>query len=108
MSDNYKRELCGSENKLHAHERFSYAGNIQKLERFVCVCEDCDRVIHYGKAKIDGYEKEAKQQLKNVRGMSDEEIEEHTKNYFELWSKRSKKKWNVDFSIIKISSENPV
>ena len=100
----FKCELCrkSCSRYAHVHERFSYdfQTGVQKLERLLCICEDCHRTIHYGKAKIDHLEKEAKDHLKKVRGFTDQETEEHIHNSFEQWSQKNNIKWKIDLSIL--------
>jgi hypothetical protein len=104
---NYICECCGINTKakgiqLDAHERWDYNHDtqIQKLVRLIALCENCHSVTHIGLAGILGKRGDAMKHLKTVRKFTDLECEEHIKKAFELWSQRSKCKWNLDLSLL--------
>jgi Domain of unknown function (DUF5710) len=87
----------------HCHERFSYdmKTKTQKLERLLCVCEDCHGVIHFGFSKnIKKNGDKTREHLKKVRGMTDEEVDKHVKEAYELRYKQDKVDWKLDISIL--------
>jgi hypothetical protein len=95
-------ELCGSHDRLDAHERFSYdaSAGTQRLERLVAVCGACHLVSHFGLAAIHGKDEIAIDHLKRVRGWDDARAERHIDFAFDLWERRSQIGWSIDLSII--------
>lgn len=79
---------------MDAHERWSYNSEtkIQKLERLICLCQDCHEATHMGLAGVNGRGNEARAHLKKVRGFSDEA--------FVIRRKRSVHNWELDLSLI--------
>ena len=104
---NYKCECCNldtknSSIKLEAHERWSYdtERKTQKLMRIIALCEKCHLVTHFGRAKIIGYENEAREHLINVRKFNTEEVKEHIQNAYKIWRERNKFNWTLDLELI--------
>jgi hypothetical protein len=97
-------ELCGIRCKvLHCHERFSYNMNtkVQKLERFLCLCADCHNVVHWGRAELMGDGSKAREHLKKIGKMTDEEVDSHIRDSYKLRWERDKIDWELDLSILK-------
>ncbi len=87
---------------LEAHERWSYDGseNVQALHRLICLCTDCHTVTHFGLARINGKDAEARKHLITVEGLSEKEAHEHVTTAFALWRERSLVEWELDLSIL--------
>jgi len=100
-----KCQICGeTEGIMNLHEIWSYNDNkhIQKLEGFILLCQMCHHVKHIGLAgilasqgKLD-YEKVIGH-FGKVNNCTRKEFEEHEKEAFEIWRKRSKYQWKQDF-----------
>jgi len=104
---NHICECCGydafiNKKSLECHERWKYdmETNTQTLVRFVALCRKCHQSTHIGFAKIRGKGKEAKEHLKTIRKFNDLECDEHIKNAFDIWKKRSSIKWKIDMSLL--------
>lgn len=99
---NYTCECCGSRQDIEVHERFEYnkETRVQKLMRFVALCQQCHQSTHLGLAGSRGKGKEAEQHLSNVRGFTPDELRSHTREADSLWTERSKITWTVDLSLM--------
>ena len=61
--------ICGEQCKsLDAHEvwEFNKKSHVQKLIEIIGICKPCHNTIHYGRAQMIGYEKQAKEQFVKV------------------------------------------
>ena len=101
---NNRCECCGRKrNKyLDAHERweFNEETQTQKLVRIIALCKLCHSATHYGHSKRRKNIDNIDNHIKKINNFTDEELENHIKTAYELWTKRNKIKWNLDFSII--------
>jgi hypothetical protein len=95
-------ELCGSNSRLDAHERFSYdvPTCTQRLERLIAICQLCHLVSHFGLATLQGKDEIAIGHLERVRGWDDAQVEHHIDSAFHLWEQRNHIRWKIDLSII--------
>lgn len=101
-------EVCGvgedreDERWLEAHERWDYneATQVQTLKRIICLCTDCHRTTHYGFAMINGDSHWVFDYLMEIRKIDATAANQHIKEAFELWEKRSEKVWALDLSIL--------
>ena len=95
-------ECCGAKGSLEAHERWSYddKNRIQKLERLIALCKNCHLSTHMGYAQTQGLDKQAKQHMQKVTGMSDIELQKHIKEAFVIWKERSENEYSLDISLI--------
>ena len=102
----YRCGICGMSNsKLSWHEVWEYDdyNHKQKLVDFIALCDMCHHVKHIGFAailasqgKLD-YEKVVKHFME-VNGCSRKTFEEHKKQAFIQWEKRSRYKWTIDLN----------
>lgn len=76
---------------LHAHEVWSYNDELHlvNLDDIIPVCENCHNVIHYGKAQLEGKERQAKAWYCQVNGVSLEDANLETRLAYIEWEMRS-------------------
>jgi hypothetical protein len=99
-------QICGGVGPNHpveAHEIWEYDDkkSIQKLTGMIALCQHCHMVKHMGFATVSGKRAVAVNQFIDVNNLKRDKAEELIKEAFELWNKRSKKKWTVDLSYLK-------
>ena len=87
---------------LEAHERWAYdeQAGTQTLRRLLCLCTDCHRVTHFGRAKLHGMAAEALAHLRAVTGMSEDQASAHVGNAYAVWQRRSSRDWALDLEIL--------
>lgn len=68
--------------------------------RIVALCNKCHQSTHLGFASLKGKGEEATQHLKQVRGFTDREVEDHINDAFSLFGVRSKHNWELDITLI--------
>jgi 5-methylcytosine-specific restriction endonuclease McrA len=98
-----KCEICGSTDKLHCHEIWSYndKSRVQKLMGFQTICNMCHFVKHVGLAQKLGqqglldYEAVIKHFLK-VNKLKRPDFDAHRAEAIAVWEKRSKLKWKTE------------
>ncbi|HTP16659.1 MAG TPA: DUF5710 domain-containing protein [Streptosporangiaceae bacterium] len=99
-------EACGASRAggavLEAHERYFYdeRRRVQSLRRLICLCRECHRVTHFGKAGIDGVSGEAFRHLARVTGWTQAQADAHIEEAFETWHRRSAQDWRTDMGIL--------
>ena len=100
----YKCECCGKKkNKyLEAHERwdFNFETNTQKLVRIIALCKMCHASTHYGHSKRTKNIDKINEHIKKINNFDDKQLDEHIKEAYDIWKKRNKINWKLDFSII--------
>ena len=104
----YICECCGvntkidTNSKLEAHERWDYdeVNKVQKLTRIVSLCSNCHQSTHIGMAGINGKRKEAESHLKQVRNFTNDQVNIHITDAFDLWRKRNQYAWKLDITLI--------
>lgn len=71
-----KCEVCGSSNRLEAHERwkFDQQTNTQKLMRIMCVCKECHLAMHPGLASRLGIGGKIEEHIRSLTGLSTPEL----------------------------------
>ncbi len=96
-------DICGSKDKLHCHEIWEYDDKkrIQKLVGFQTVCNMCHFVHHIGLASNLANQGHLDfdaviQHFGKVNKLKKVDFEQHHKEAFALWEKRSKLKWKSD------------
>jgi len=105
---NYRCALCDITNvKLHCHEVWLYNDKkcIQKLGGFLCLCEDCHSIKHWGRTVAVvhrgqlpfKYLKELTEHFCNVNNCTEKDFENHKVEAGSLWKKRSKRKYKLDW-----------
>jgi len=108
---NYKCEICGGKGKkwpVECHEIWEYddENHIQTLKGLISLCPDCHQVKHAGLAKIKGKYEIIKKHLAKVNKWTIEEAEKYIEEQFDIWEKRSKYKWEIDYSWIEYNFED--
>lgn len=103
---NYKCEICngvGPTHPVECHEIWDYndKSNVQKLIGLISLCPDCHKTKHYGFAQISGNEKKVKAHFMKINNVSEIEANKLIKSAFDLWEKRSLKKWELDITLLK-------
>lgn len=96
-------EICGSDQQpLDCHEKWQYDDKkqIQKLIKMIALCKKCHGVKHFGFSQMQGKGKEAINHFMKINNLTKKQAEQHIEMCFELWAKRSKKKWIVDISYL--------
>ncbi|WP_199730246.1 DUF5710 domain-containing protein [Amycolatopsis panacis] len=87
---------------LEAHERWSFDASTltQKLVRLICLCTDCHQTTHYGLAQVRGRDAAAFAHLRAVTGMSEQAAQDHVRDAFEVWQRRSQASWSLDLTML--------
>jgi hypothetical protein len=104
----HRCEICGAAEDrvtgrwLEAHERWAYhdATGVQALCRLICLCSDCHLTTHLGYANVTGRAGHALAHLRQVTGMTDEQVRRHVQAANNLWITRSRRIWTLDLSIL--------
>ena len=101
---NNRCECCGCKRSkyLDAHERWEFNNETktQKLVRIIALCRLCHSATHYGHSKRTKNMDKINMHIKKINNYTDEELDNHIKDAYNLWKERNKVKWNLDFSII--------
>jgi Domain of unknown function (DUF5710) len=104
----HRCEACGREREpaegrwLEVHERWLYQEPtaVQVLRRLICLCTDCHTATHMGLAGLRGIAEGAKAHLAVVNKWTVDQVEEHVRAAFELFTKRSRTDWRLDLRIL--------
>jgi hypothetical protein len=104
----YRCEICGAAEdratgrRLEAHERWAYhdTSGVQALRRLICLCSDCHLATHLGYANVTGRTGHALAQLRQVTGMTEEQVRRHVQAANDLWIARSRRTWTLDLRIL--------
>lgn len=105
----HKCEICNNTGKkqgykhdVECHEIWEYddENHIQKLVGVISLCVMCHKVKHFGMARAMGYEQDCFDHLAKVNKWSQEEINLHIIESFEIYKKRSQFEWSLDLSIL--------
>ena len=98
-----KCAICGATGRLNCHEIWDYddTNNIQKLVGFTSLCTNCHNVKHIGFAKMQADEGRFDFNIVidhfcKTNNCSKETYQEHHKEAFAEWRKRSKHDWKID------------
>lgn len=96
-----KCEICGSEEKLEAHERWRFNTETQRQDvaRLLCVCKKCHLGIHHSLAGIIGMRREIDAHIMVVTGWDEETLSAHVKERAGIHGQLSKQKYVVDLSM---------
>ncbi|NCO97290.1 MAG: HNH endonuclease [Candidatus Aenigmarchaeota archaeon CG_4_10_14_0_8_um_filter_37_24] len=102
----HKCEICGVSGRLNCHEIWEYddENNIQSLKGFQALCDDCHMIKHIGFVNIQiskGVWLETKlvdlaKHFIRVNNVGSDEFKKHVDNAFDVWEKRSRKKWKTN------------
>jgi CDP-diacylglycerol pyrophosphatase len=68
--------------------------------RIIALCRLCHSATHYGHSKRTKNMDKIHMHIKKINNYTDEELDNHIKDAYNLWKERNKVKWNLDFSII--------
>lgn len=95
-----KCEICSSERRPEAHERWSFDASIktQKLARIMCLCKLCHLGTHWGLTGNIGFAEEVEAHICEVTGWTKEEFSSHLR---ERKTRRPEElDWNLDLSMV--------
>ena len=101
-------EICGrGEDRelrrwLEAHERWHYDEHrgVQALRRLILCCRWCHQATHMGLAEVQGHGQAAREHLRQVTGMTSEQVQAHVDIAFARWHTRSARTWELDLNIL--------
>lgn len=97
---NGKCEICLSEQRPEAHERWSFdaSSKTQKLVRIMCLCKLCHLGTHWGFTGKIGLTEQVEAHIREVTGWTKEEFSSHLR---ERKTRRPEElAWNLDLSIV--------
>lgn len=102
----YICEICGGVGPKHpveCHEIWKYNDKklTQHLEGMVALCPNCHMVKHIGLARIRGDEDKAIAHLMKVNNWTYKKSIKYIQKCFDIWRKRSSKKWKLSISHLK-------
>jgi hypothetical protein len=100
-------EVCGGKSinrGLDCHEVWSFndISHVQKLEKVIALCEKCHEVKHIGLAQVKGNFSRARKHFKEINNLSELATEDLIVEAFTTWETRSKHKWQLDITILKV------
>lgn len=103
LKSNNKCAICGATGRLNCHEIWDYddINNIQKLLGFTALCNNCHNIKHIGLAKMHADEGRFDFNIVidhfcKINNCTIKTFQEHQKESFETWQKRSEHDWEVD------------
>src|SRR3989338_1727347 len=105
----HRCEICGTSGKLNCHEvwEFDNKRNIQRLKRFIALCDLCHDIKHIGLVNVriskgnlpENFIDKLANHFMKVNGVSRAEFDSHCSEVYFLWQERSKKTWHLDFGL---------
>lgn len=100
-------EICegvGSQHPVECHEIWEYDDKklIQKLVGMIALCPNCHMVKHIGMSSMLGKGEQAIAHFMKVNEMTRKQTDQYMLRAFKQWERRSKKKWTLDISILKV------
>lgn len=95
-----KCEICLSERRPEAHERWSFDASTktQKLARIMCLCKLCHLGTHWGYTGSIGLTEEVRAHIRKVTGWSEEEFSSHLRE--RKTQRPSELNWILDLSMM--------
>lgn len=106
----FRCEICGNEGKLNCHEvwEFNNLRGIQKLVRFIALCDMCHHIKHLGFVNVQinkqilpaSYYDQLANHFMKINNASRDEFNRSVESAFALWKERSRRKWKLDFGIL--------
>lgn len=98
---NYHCEACGGWGQTHpveCHERWEFdeVTRIQRLVRTIALCPACHESTHFGFARTQGREIQAKKHLMEVTGWDLATANQHIAKAMRDWLRRGKLSWQLD------------
>lgn len=99
----HRCEVCGGIGPTHpveCHERWEYDDekHVQKLAGLIALCPLCHLAKHIGLAEVKGRLEDVAAHIMKVNGWSRKQYEEHRREAFKVWYKRSQHRWTLDTS----------
>lgn len=102
---NHKCAICGADGRLNCHEIWEYDDmeNIQKLNGFIALCNDCHMIKHIGFAGIQASKglldmNKLIEHFIKINSVDRKTFDAHKRKAFEVWSERSQKEWITDLA----------
>lgn len=101
----YQCEICGGRGDkwpVECHEVWEYdeRESIQRLTRLSALCPDCHHVKHWGYAHKKGNTQECYNHIEFVNGWNHDQAQQHVREEFERWVKRSEIEWGFDITAL--------
>ncbi|MHB1702352.1 MAG: hypothetical protein ACYCSN_19910 [Acidobacteriaceae bacterium] len=95
-------EMCGSDKRLEAHERWSFdeKTQVQKLMRIMCLCKMCHLSVHIGVASQLGFREEVENHIFSMTGWGKNDLAKHLADSRDAWKALSRISWKQDVSIV--------
>ena len=95
-------EICGSDVRLEAHERWQFdkQTNLQTLKRIMCLCKQCHLSVHIGLSGQVGLRELTDSHIMSITGWTKEQLAEHIRKARVEWLVLSKIAWMPDVSIV--------
>lgn len=99
----YVCEICGDVGPKHpveCHEIWHYDDDklIQKLDGMIALCPNCHMVKHMGLAQLQGRGEKSLKHFMKINSLNKKLAEKYIVESFDLWKKRSEKKWTLNLS----------
>ena len=97
----YRCEMCGSDKRLEAHERwlFNKETGTQRLMRIMCLCKMCHLSVHIGLASQLGFREEIENHIFSISGWEKNDLSAHMNDAREKWQSLSRASYKMDVSI---------
>lgn len=98
-------EMCGSDKRVEAHERwlFDKKTQTQKLMRIMCLCKMCHLSVHIGVTSKLGFREEFREEIENhifsITGWKKNDLSKHLKEARDKGETLSRTSWNMNVSI---------
>ncbi len=108
----YNCQVCGEANgPVEGHELWSFTDqkrnatgwSVQKLERIICVCNECHEIFHPGLANVRGRSMSVAKRLCAVNDWSEKDYNLYARYATDIHVQRSKQKWMLDMSALQVS-----
>lgn len=99
-------QICGGKGPKHhveAHEIWNFDDEslTQTLVSMIALCPMCHATKHYGLARIQGREALILKHFIKINNIDKVTANTYINSVFNIWQKRSKKKWKLDISFLK-------
>ena len=95
-------EMCGSDKRLEAHERWSFdeKTRVQKLMRIMCLCKMCHLSVHIGLAGQIVFYEEVENHIFSITGWGKKALDKHRAEMRDKWAALSRISWTQDVSVV--------
>ncbi|MGL4951661.1 MAG: hypothetical protein ACRC4L_01600 [Mycoplasma sp.] len=83
---------------FHCHEMWDFNDetNEVSLSCLLCLCSKCHMATHFGYASLSNKHSEAFKRICKVNNWSEDDTNNYIEASFEIWSRRSNKKWTFN------------